>query len=168
MSINTEIRPYQLSAGRGLGDVWWKTGRVSVKTSGAESEGRLSQVEIVDPRGTAPPLHIHHQEDETFFVLAGEVVVFVGDERLTLGVGDYAFVPRGLAHAYLVTSPEARMLVTFSPAGFEQMFLEAGVPCSGDEPPADAVLPAPDEFVRLLAPYGCQIVGPPPGLEDLG
>jgi hypothetical protein len=77
------------------------------------------------------------------------------------------FVPRGTEHAYLVRSSMCRVLVTFSPAGFEDVFVEAGVVATGSEPPADAVLPSPEEFVRLLAPYGCEITGPPPALEDL-
>jgi hypothetical protein len=60
------------------------------------------------------------------------------------------------------------VLVTFSPAGFEEVFVAAGAAVTGSEPPADAVLPSPEEFVRLLAPYGCEITGPPPTLDDLG
>jgi hypothetical protein len=59
------------------------------------------------------------------------------------------------------------MLVTFSPAGFEDFFVEMGVRVNGGGPPAEAVLPSPEEFARRLAPYGCEIVGPPPELGDL-
>jgi quercetin dioxygenase-like cupin family protein len=163
MATSAEPRPYRLDAGAGLATVWWKTGRVWVKTSGAETAGSLAQVEIDDPRGSAPPMHVHHNEDETFYVLEGEVSVFAGDERVELGAGDYAFVPRGTSHAYLVRSERARMLVTFAPAGFEEFFLEIGDP--GDAPPVDAVMPSPEEFARRLAPYGCEITGPPPVLS---
>jgi quercetin dioxygenase-like cupin family protein len=155
-------KPYHLTAETGLESVWWKTGRVWVKASGAETAGRFAQIEVDDPRGTAPPMHIHHNEDETFFVLEGEVTVFAGGERTEVCAGDYAFVPRGVEHAYLVRSERARMLVTFSPAGFEEFFVEIGV--AGDEPPADPVMPSPEEFVRRLAPYSCQVTGPPPEL----
>ncbi len=153
-------KPYRLEAGAGLAAVWWKTGRVWVKASGAETAGRCAQVEIDDPRGTAPPMHVHHNEDETFYVLDGEVTVFADGERVELGAGDYAFVPRGTSHAYLVRSERARMLVTFSPAGFEEFFVEMGI--AGDEAPVDPVMPSPEEFARRLAPYGCEITGPPP------
>jgi len=166
MTPVTLSKPYRLAAGGGLADVWWKTGRVTVKTRGAETGGRFSQVEIDDPRGTAPPLHIHHQEDEAFYVLEGEVTVFAGDERIEAATGDFVFVPSGVTHAYLVRSERARMLVTFSPAGFEEVFLELGLPASGSEPPPEAVHPAPEEMVRIFAPYGCEIVGPPPELSD--
>lgn len=159
-------KPYRIAAGEALADVWWKTGRITVKTRGAETGGRFSQVEIDDPRGSAPPLHIHHQEDETFYVLEGELTVFAGDERIDATAGDFVFVPSGVPHAYLVRSERARMLVTFSPAGFEEVFVELGLPANGTEAPLEAVHPAPEEFARLFAPYGCEIVGPPPELSN--
>src|SRR5581483_8765471 len=155
---------YRLPAGSGLADVWWKTGRVSVKVSGAETGGALAQVETDDPRGTAPPLHVHHGEEETFYVLDGELTVVVDGERLELSTGDFAVVPRGVPHAYLVRSERARMLVTFSPAGFEEVLGDLGVAVEGDEPPADAVQPSPEQAVAAFAAYGCELVGPPPTL----
>ena len=168
MATDTLITtPYRLASGEGLADVWWKTGRCTVKTSASETAGGFSQVEILDPRGTAPPMHIHHNDDEAFYVLEGELTLFADGARIDAGPGDYVFVPRGTTHAYLVRSGWARVLVTFSPAGFEDVFVRAGVEVTGAEPPADAVLPSPEEFVRLLAPYGCETPGPPPTLDDL-
>jgi quercetin dioxygenase-like cupin family protein len=167
MTPETLTKPYRIAARKGLADVWWKTGRVAVKTSGAETGGRFSQVEVDDPLGTAPPLHIHHQEDETFYVLEGEITVFADGERIDASAGDFAFVPSGVPHAYLVRSERARLLVTFSPAGFEEFFVEMGVPVNGGGPPVEAVFPSPEEFARRLAPYGCEITGPPPELTDL-
>jgi quercetin dioxygenase-like cupin family protein len=164
MATTTATAPYRLPAGSGLADVWWKSGRVSVKIGGAETGGAFAQVETDDPRGTAPPLHIHHNEEETFFVLDGRLTVLVDGEPLQLGPGDFAVVPRGVPHAYLVTSERARMLVSFSPAGFEDAFVDLGVAVAGDEPPADAVLPPPAEAAAAFAAYGCEIVGPPPAL----
>jgi quercetin dioxygenase-like cupin family protein len=164
MTITSTPSAYKIPAGEGLAERWWKTGRVSVKATGDETGGRFSQVETHDPRGTAPSLHIHHDADERFYVLEGAVTAFSGDAEIQLTAGDYGFVPRGLPHAYLVTSEHARMLVTFSPSGFEEVFVEFGAPMNDGPPPEDAVMPAPDEMARLLAPYGCEIVGPPPTL----
>jgi mannose-6-phosphate isomerase-like protein (cupin superfamily) len=69
MATTTTADAYSLRAGTGIADRWWKTGRVSVKASGAETGGGFSQVLTHDPRGTAPPLHLHHNEEETFYVL---------------------------------------------------------------------------------------------------
>jgi hypothetical protein len=157
MTSETLTKSYRIAAGEGLASVWWKTGRVAVKTSGAETGGRFSQVEVDDPLGTAPPLH----------VLEGAITVFADGERIDASAGDFAYVPSGVPHAYLVRSERARLLVTFSPAGFEEFFVEMGIPVNGGEPPADPVLPSPGEFARRLAPYGCEITGPPPGFTDL-
>jgi quercetin dioxygenase-like cupin family protein len=84
---------YHLAAGAGLADLWWKSGRISVKLTGAETGGAFAQVESVDPQGSGPPLHVHHNEEETFHVLDGELSVFVDGEELRLSVGDYVLVP---------------------------------------------------------------------------
>ena len=168
MSLETVIvtKPYRFASGEGLADVWWKSGRITVKTAGAETGNAFSQIETDDPRGSGPPLHLHHNEDETFYVLEGEVTVQVGDERIDLNAGDFLFGPRGIAHAYIVRSERARMLVTASPGGIEEVFVSLGVPVTGSEPPTDAVMPPMDELIRLFAEYGCEIVGPPLSLSD--
>ena len=167
MSTETATRPYRVPSGEGVADVWWMTGRLTVKASGAETGDAFAQFVTDDPLGTAPPLHVHHHEDEAFYVLDGEVTVLVGDERIDLRTGDYAFAPRGIRHTWIVRSERARMLVTVSPAGIEQAFASLGVPVTGAEPPAAPVLPAPDELIRLFAGYGVDIIGPPPSLADL-
>jgi quercetin dioxygenase-like cupin family protein len=160
-----ETRAYSLPAGGALADVWWKTGRVKIKLTGAQTGGAFSQVETVDPRGTATPLHVHHNEDEAFYVLEGAVSVFVDGERIELSQGAFALVPRGVPHSYLVTSDVARMLVTFSPAGFDEAFVDLGVDAAhGAEAPADEVMPPLEAIVAAFAPYGCEILGPPPTL----
>jgi quercetin dioxygenase-like cupin family protein len=167
MPPETVTKPYRVASGEGLADVWWKTGRVTVKCAGAETGNAFAQIELDSPRGDATPRHLHHNEDETFYILEGEVTVFVGDERIDLHAGDYCFAPRGIAHAHIVRSEHARMLTTISPAGVEQVFVDCGVPVTDDEPPTDTVMPPMDEMVRLFAGYGCDIVGPPPALSDL-
>ncbi len=84
MSTETATKPYRLAAGEGLADVWWKTGRITVKAGADETGNAFAQFEVDDPRGSGPPLHVHHNEDETFYVLDGEVTVLVGDERIDL------------------------------------------------------------------------------------
>ncbi len=163
----TITKPYSVASGEGLADVWWKSGRITVKAGGAEAGYAFSQIETDDPRGSGPPLHLHHNEDETFYVLEGEVTILVGDERIDLAAGDYCFGPRGIPHAYLVRSERARMLVTISPSGSEQLFVSLGVPVTSAEPPTDTVMPPMPEMARLFAGYGAEILGPPPSLSDL-
>ena len=160
-------KPYHVPAGEGIADVWWMTGRLTVKASGAETGDAFAQFVTNDPRGTAPPVHLHHNEDETFYILEGEVTVLVGDERIDLGPGDYCFGPRGVPHTWIVRSERARMLVTLSPAGLEQAFVSLGVPVTDAGAPTEPVIPAFDELIRVFAGYGVEILGPPPSLADL-
>ena len=166
MSTETATQPYRLASTEGVADVWWKTGRITVKAGPDETGNAFSQFEVDDPRGSGPPVHVHHNEDETFYIVEGQVTMF-GDERIDLEAGDYFFVPRGVVHAYLVRSERARMLVTISPSGTEQLFVSLGVPVTGPEPPAEAVMPPMPELVRLFAAHGTEIIGPPPSLDDL-
>ena len=163
----TVTKPYRVASGEGLADVWWKSGRLTVKAGGAEAGNAFSQIEVDDPRDTGPPLHVHHNEDETFYVLEGEVTALVGEERIDLGAGDYLFAPRGIAHSYVVRSERARMLVTLSPAGVEELFVGLGVPVTGAEPPTDVVMPPMDEVARLFGDVGIEILGPPLSLNDV-
>ena len=166
MSIQPTTKPYRIASGEGLANVWWKSGRITVKIAGAETGGAFSQIETDDPRGSGPPLHLHHNEDETFYVLEGEVTIQVGEERIDLSAGDFLFAPREVPHAYLVRSERARMLCTTSPAGVEQFFVNHGIPVTGAEPPTDPVFPPIDELVRLFASYGCELLGPPLSLDE--
>jgi hypothetical protein len=100
-------------------------------------------------------------------VLDAEAVVFVEGERVDLGPGDFAFAPRGSVHAYLVRSPRARMLVTLSPAGLDELFVSAGIPVTSPEPQAEGAVPPVGELAALFAEYGCELVGPPPLFDDL-
>src|SRR5205809_7108300 len=162
----TVAKPYRVASGEGLADVWWKSGRVTVKAGGAEERHAFSQIEVDDPRGSGPPLHLHHNEDETFYVLEGEVTFLVGDERIDVAAGDFLFAPRDIPHAYVVRSERARILSTISPAGIEQLFVSLGTPVAGDEPPTDVVMPPMPEMARLFAAHGAEILGPPPSLGD--
>ena len=105
----TVTKPYRVASGEGIANVWWKSGRVTVKAGGAETDHTFSQIETDDPRGSGPPLHLHHNEDETFYVLEGQVTMFVGDERIDLDAGDYIFGARGVPHAYLIRSEVERV-----------------------------------------------------------
>jgi len=165
--IETATKPYRLALGEGLADVWWKTGRVTVKVAGAETDNAFSQIEVDDPRGGGTPLHVHHNEDETFYILEGELTFLVGDERIDVAAGDFLFAPREIPHAYVVRSERARILSTFIPAGIEQLFVSLGTPVAGAEPPTDMVMPPLPEMARVFAAYGCEILGPPPTLAEL-
>jgi mannose-6-phosphate isomerase-like protein (cupin superfamily) len=96
---------------------------IIVRASGTSTGGAFSIIEEVDPVDT--PLHIHQNEDELWYILEGQHIIQVGDEKLSVGPGDIAFAPRGVPHAQRrVVERTGRFLVVFSPAGCEGFFRE--------------------------------------------
>lgn len=168
---------YALPADGGLTDFWLPfvpgVSRISTKVSGEQTAGRLLQVRSTDARGAAPPLHIHHDADETWYVIDGQLTVFVGNERIKAGPGDFVFGPMGVPHAFLVTSQKAETLITFSPAGtkgrrgygVDGFFREAAIPVVPGAAPPDPTDADPEELARLMIHYGIEAVGPPPTLD---
>ena len=160
---------YVLPRPDGVIDVWWpfqpQVGRYTIKVAAEQTDGRLFQLLASDRRGGAPPLHVHRNEDETFFVIAGEMSFFVGDERIEATAGDFVFAPRDVPHAFLVKSDHAEYLCSFAPAGAERFFREVAPHVVPGEPPPPPTRPDPDAFGRLAASYGIEIVGPPPVLD---
>jgi len=101
MSIATAPKPYRLASGEGLADVWWKTGRITVKAGPDETGNAFSQFVVDDPRGSAPPFHVHHNEDEAFYILEGKMTVFIdGGRVLRARPGMFVHIPRGTAHGF--------------------------------------------------------------------
>jgi mannose-6-phosphate isomerase-like protein (cupin superfamily) len=93
--------------------------------TGDESGGAyFSMLAVVPPQGGPPP-HIHRNEDETFYVLAGSPTFRLGDERIVAGPGDFVNVPKGVLHCFRNFSDEpTRIILTFTPAGIEKFFEE--------------------------------------------
>lgn len=110
------------------------------------------------PVGFASPYHKHHREDESFYVLEGEIAFVCGGEWLKSGPGTFVFGPRETPHGFKVIGhAPARMLLMCAPGGFEHFVLEQMTPLS--EPPS-----APDmgKLMMLSAKYGIDILGPLP------
>ena len=104
----------------------------------------VSKIEIARPRAdVAAPLHIHHTDDEGFYVLEGSATIYVGDEVVELGPGQHAFGPRGIPHRFVIGPEGARMIWVLTPGGFEDFVEEASVPAAAlTVPPADVLPPA--------------------------
>ena len=148
------------STPNGTGDAfWWQGALMKIKARAADTGGALGLVEGTFYQGFGPPLHVHHHEDEGMLVLEGEIRFRQGTEEVTAGPGTLVWVPREVAHAFTVQSPSARALVIITPGGFEQMFVDGGVPASeSTEPPTDHYDP---EAARALAEkFGFDVVGP--------
>ena len=143
--------------------VWFLGALVRVRASGDATAGSLDVLEHQGERGYSSPLHRHLAQEETFFVLDGELRVEVGGEAHATGPGAVAFLPRQLPHAFVVTSPQARFLTLHTPGGFDRFTLAAGTPATGTTTmPPEEVPPDPAALAAMASSYGIEIMGPPP------
>jgi mannose-6-phosphate isomerase-like protein (cupin superfamily) len=153
-------KPFVLKKGEGQ-SVWSLGGRFTVKVAGADADGRFSLVETLAFRSTEPPLHIHHNEDEAWYIVDGQMTFYVGEAVLRANAGSFVFAPSGIAHTFTVDVEPTRVLVFASPAGFERFALELGETAMSDKPPAGLAVPGPDVLGPVAERYGIEVVGPP-------
>jgi quercetin dioxygenase-like cupin family protein len=148
---------------RSSGQAIWFLGTLMVIKAGAEETGGgFTLIEQVAPAGFAPPLHLHRDEDEAFYVLEGEITVTCGSKRWSAKPGSFCMLPRGIVHGFSVSGESsARILQLTLPAGFERFALEAGEPASTLEipPPGRPDIP---KLLQAAAKYGLEISGPEP------
>jgi quercetin dioxygenase-like cupin family protein len=144
--------------------LWFLGTLVRVKLTGDETGGRFALWEATLPRGAAPPLHTH-PEDETFYVLDGRVVAWVEAERRECEPGATVFVPGGTPHAFRVDSDTARLLFLSTPAGIEAFVLALAEPAAWPwlQPPPDGPRVPPGRLETVEREHGVVRVGPPPG-----
>ena len=127
--------------------------RARVLAAGEDTDERFGLVEMsCVPAGSMPPLHVHHEHDEGFFILEGSVTLFVPGAAVELGVGDYYVAPRGIPHTYRVGDTEARWICTSSPAGFERFV--AGVAALSTQDPESVTAVATANDIEILGPPG--------------
>ncbi|HEX5296455.1 MAG TPA: cupin domain-containing protein [Streptosporangiaceae bacterium] len=143
--------------------IWFLGALAQVRVSGEQTGGAFALADHLAQRGNASPVHVHDRDDETFFVLDGELRVFAGEEDHLAGPGTVAVLPRRLGHAYVVISATARFLTLHTPAGFERFAAEAGEPARAlTLPPPPAGPPDFAALARAAARYGITILAPPP------
>jgi mannose-6-phosphate isomerase-like protein (cupin superfamily) len=155
------IRPYVLQADEGEA-IWFSGNLVTIKATGAQTRGRLTVVEFLNPAGFAPPLHRHLLEDEMFHVLSGTAEFRCDGESLTAGPGDFVFLPVGLPHTFLVGPEEPlHLLQITTPSGFEDFAAAAGQPASERRIPDPAPID-PAAMGHAAELHSIELLGPPP------
>jgi len=156
-----EIQPHALAKDEGRA-VWFLGTLAIVKATAESTRGAFGLIDSVIPAGFESPYHVHHAEDESFYVTEGEVTFICDGRKLKVGPGAYVFGPREIPHGFRIegTAP-ARMLFLTTPAGFERFILEMS------EPATDLALPQPtppdmEKLTALAAKYKIDILGPLP------
>jgi quercetin dioxygenase-like cupin family protein len=139
---------------------WFCGGGVHTwKATEAETGGAFLIFEDALDRGKVTPLHLHPDADETFYMVEGEAMVHIDGTDVRLVEGGMAVIPRGIPHAFMVTSEAARMLCLQTPGSGEAFYRRASDVAGDGEPP-------PPDFERVreaaLATGAIEILGPPP------
>ncbi len=129
---------------------------VSIKISSRDTNGAFAVAEDRTPPMAGPPLHLHHAQDEWWYVVEGEYLFEIDGRQVRARAGDTVFAPRGSRHTFQnVGTTTGRTLVTVAPGGLDVFFeeLSAAVPPGTD--------PAPEALSALFQKHGLELLGPP-------
>ena len=143
--------------------LWFLNTHVTIRVSSQDGSDGISVLEHRASQGDSPPLHIHHDEDEIFHVLEGEVRYRVGDQERLARAGETLLTPKGIPHTYRVESAEARML-TITKGEFENFVRAFARPAEREGLPDPSGPPTPEQaeaLARACRQFGIDLVGPP-------
>jgi mannose-6-phosphate isomerase-like protein (cupin superfamily) len=153
--------PFVTRAGEGTA-LWHLDNLMVFKAVAAATGNRLAVWEQLLPQHSSPPLHVHHRDDEAWYVLDGSVTFRVDDNEMRVTAGDFVWAPRSLPHTFRVESRTARVLGLGIPAGFEEFFLATGRPAAElTLPPLPGAPPDLGQMLPHARAAGCDILGPP-------
>ena len=148
----------------GGGRSFWLLGELyKAKALGEDTGGAFAFVEATTPPGAGPPPHVHRNEDETFWVLEGELEFMVADGTVSAPAGSFVYAPRGIPHTYRnVGTTPSRYVVMIQPAGLEKFFEEVSEPAEDPSAPPPVHGQEVIEKIMAAAPkYGMEILPPP-------
>src|SRR5436190_10388630 len=128
---------------------------VTVKATAEETGGLVSVLEAEEPPGFGPPLHIHHDAAEAFYVLEGEYVMFLDDRDVTCPAGSFIFIPAGMRHGFRVGAAPSRKLNFYFPAAMIGYFDDLSAAIRGGEVEESLL----DDIARR---HSMEVVGPVP------
>lgn len=129
--------------------------RMLVKATGEETDEAFSLLEAEEPAGFGPPLHIHHDAAESFYVLEGEYNIFMDDREVSCQAGSFIFIPAGTPHGFRVGNVASRKLNLYTPAamvGYFDELSEASKRGAMD----------PEVLTEIALRYSMQVLGPVP------
>jgi quercetin dioxygenase-like cupin family protein len=161
--MHTPLKPYVLDAEAGEA-LWFFGNLVTVKVTSQQTEGRFALTEFVNPAGFASPLHVHHDEDEAFYILEGRAEVHCGNEVFAAGPGSFVMLPRGIPHWHQVDGEGPLRSLVLTTGQFDQYVAACG------EPAVTRALPAPSapDMNRVTAAgerFRIDVLGRPPAYE---
>ena len=138
---------------------WWFEALAVIRATAVDTGGQMTIVEVTEPPGHEAPLHVHHREDEAFFILEGSATIHVGDDSFEVGPGDYALGPRDIPHRYSVGPDGCRMLFICMPGGFENLVRGMSVPAERRTlPPPPEEEPDWEHVAAVAEANGCELL----------
>ena len=129
--------------------------RMSVKATGEQTNGGFSLLEADEPAGFGPPLHIHRDAAEAFYVLEGEYVIFLDGREFLCPTGSFIYIPAGLAHGFRVGGVPGRKLNLYVPAAMIGYFDDVATATSAGDVGSDALS-------EIALRYSMEVIGPVP------
>ena len=147
-------RPFVLRPGQGR-DIDMGNFRMSLKASGDETAQAFSLLEAEEPPNFGPPMHIHHDAAEAFYVISGEYLIFIGEEEHRCPAGSFVYIPAGIPHGFRVGPEPSRKLNIYAPAAMVGYFDELSAAIERDEIDADTL-------ADIARRHGMEVIGPVP------
>lgn len=145
---------FVLQPGKGR-DIDMGNFRMSLKASGDDTEQAFSLLEAEEPPNFGPPMHIHHDAAEAFYVVSGEYRIFIGEDEYVCPAGSFIYIPAGAPHGFRVGAVPSRKLNIYAPAAMVGYFDELADAIARDE--------MDDETLGEIARrYGMEVIGPVP------
>lgn len=139
---------------------WWFNCLAVIKATAADTGGQMSIIEITEPPGAEGPLHVHHREDEGFWLLEGDATFEVGGTTIDAHAGDYVFGPRDIPHRYSVGDAGCRMLFIMTPGGFEDLVIAMSEPAASRTlPPPSDQEPDWERVAAIANAHGAELLG---------
>jgi mannose-6-phosphate isomerase-like protein (cupin superfamily) len=147
-------KPFVLQPGEGR-DIDMGNFRMSLKASGQETADAFSLLEAEEPANFGPPMHIHHDAAEAFYVVSGEYRIFIGDEEHVCPAGSFIYIPAGVPHGFRVGAAPSRKLNIYAPAAMVGYFDELAAAIARNEMDDDTL-------AEIARRYGMEVIGPVP------
>jgi mannose-6-phosphate isomerase-like protein (cupin superfamily) len=158
--MKTQTRPAIFQPTADKPAYWMADHRMTVLIPGEQTNNAYTVLEIFIVPGGGPPPHIHYGEDELFYVLDGDITIFVGEQTVRASAGTCVHIPAGAAHTFKNEGGgPSRMVIMYAPAGFENYFAKVGIPGThGDETAPPVTQEALERFQAYAAQFNLEII----------
>jgi quercetin dioxygenase-like cupin family protein len=159
MTKSNSVKGFKVNSGEARNGMHYKMkgitlNKLDCKISSFDTGGALTVFEQngFTPKG-GPPLHIHHFQDEYFYIVEGEYLFQVGEEKYQMRAGDTIFLPQKVQHAFIQLTETGKVIVSYMPAGKMEDFFKTT--------DSWAASPSNDEIEKAFKDHEMKIVGPP-------